>query len=285
MAAPTSWRDRIKVHPAANMFPMMSKDELQALAKDIAENGLRHGVVLWTPQSIQTASRRKLPSDLYLLDGRNRLEALELSIADEEEREEAIGLALYPSSTDPDAATLLYGDVEPFTFVISANIHRRHLTAAQKNELIVKLKAASPELSTRAIAAATGMSQTTIQRALSAPPSGEPNGSPAPSPERVAGRDGKSYPAQQPARKKAAAPVEKTPSTPPSQSRDKAIEGVSMLLQRDLANALDDLARLLKGYDGRIAQIPKHKRIAMARAYLDALGVKVADLDERSEAA
>ena len=47
MSGPTNWRDRIKVHPAADMFPMMSDDELDELAADIAKNGLRQPIVLW----------------------------------------------------------------------------------------------------------------------------------------------------------------------------------------------------------------------------------------------
>jgi hypothetical protein len=215
------WRDLIKIHEATDLFPMMSGEELQALAKDIAENGLRHGVVLWTPQSIETASGRKVPSDLYLLDGRNRLEALELSIADEEEREEAIRFALYPDTMQQGAASLLYGEVDPYTFVISANIHRRHLSAAQKREIVVKLKQNSPQLSMRAIAEATGASPATVYRAISSSPgvsnetpdplpsdspveAAEPapkdsegkDPAPEPPPKRVAGRDGKSYPAK-----------------------------------------------------------------------------------------
>jgi hypothetical protein len=41
---------------------------------------------------------------------------------------------------------------DPYEFVISANIHRRHLTAEQKRELIAKLLKAKPEVSDRQIA-------------------------------------------------------------------------------------------------------------------------------------
>ena len=39
---PKSWRDVIKVHPATDLFPMMSPDELKALGEDIRQNGLAH---------------------------------------------------------------------------------------------------------------------------------------------------------------------------------------------------------------------------------------------------
>jgi hypothetical protein len=42
---------------------------------------------------------------------------------------------------------------DPYAYVLSANIHRRHLTAEQKNELIGKLLKARPEMSDRHIAA------------------------------------------------------------------------------------------------------------------------------------
>jgi|SoiMethySBSTD1v2_1073268.scaffolds.fasta_scaffold64593_3 hypothetical protein len=35
-----TWRDKYKVHPAADVFPMMSDEELEALGQDILENGL-----------------------------------------------------------------------------------------------------------------------------------------------------------------------------------------------------------------------------------------------------
>jgi len=51
------WRDKIKVHPAADLFPMMSDAELDALAKDIAEHGMHQGIVLWTPEWTITLPR------------------------------------------------------------------------------------------------------------------------------------------------------------------------------------------------------------------------------------
>ena len=66
MTTPTSWRDRIKVHPAADLFPMMSPDELKTLGEDIAKHGLQSRIaVLCTG------------NDVLLLDGRNRMDAME----------------------------------------------------------------------------------------------------------------------------------------------------------------------------------------------------------------
>ena len=36
------WRDKYKVHPAADVFPMMSDEELAELGEDIKKNGLIH---------------------------------------------------------------------------------------------------------------------------------------------------------------------------------------------------------------------------------------------------
>jgi hypothetical protein len=75
----------------------------------------------------------------YVLDGRNRLDALE-----------HLGCDL---SISCDAWWGHHLRVEdPFTFVISANIQRRHLTAEQRRELIAKVLKTKPELSNNAIA-------------------------------------------------------------------------------------------------------------------------------------
>src|SRR5947207_12074641 len=92
-----AWRDRIKIHPAADLFPVMSDPELDALAADIAQNGLLPSAQLtfWTPMQmgdkgwgrildtdfrvLDWANRHKWRRgyDLFLLDGRNRLAAIE----------------------------------------------------------------------------------------------------------------------------------------------------------------------------------------------------------------
>jgi hypothetical protein len=51
-----------KPHPYADLFPMMTSAELDALAEDVKANGLRHAVVLYKGLT---------------LDGRNRLLACE----------------------------------------------------------------------------------------------------------------------------------------------------------------------------------------------------------------
>src|SRR5215467_13827498 len=110
MTGPTTWRERIKVHPAADLFPMMPDDELDALAKDINENRLQQPVVLWTPtllKDLPSRGKNKFPKEIYLLDGRNRLEAIErANVDDPEERTEAIESTLYADGY-PDNAKLL----------------------------------------------------------------------------------------------------------------------------------------------------------------------------------
>jgi hypothetical protein len=62
----TSWRDVIMVHPAAELFPLMGSDELRELGEDIKVSGMKMPI---TPFHQQRG--------FSLLDGRNRLDALE----------------------------------------------------------------------------------------------------------------------------------------------------------------------------------------------------------------
>ncbi len=151
---PKSWRDVLPIHPAADLFPLLSREELLALGADIKEHGLKFPIVLWSQQDGKTR---------FLLDGRNRLDAME-----------AVGIQIVLKDwrgggahqlTGPTAYFReLYGrseyedlngqslQVDPYAFVLSANIARRHLTAEQKRDLIAKLLKAKPEQSNLQIA-------------------------------------------------------------------------------------------------------------------------------------
>ena len=134
-----AWRDTIKVHSAADLFPMMSDAELDALAEDIKKNGLTHRLIFWSQPG----------GKLQLLDGRNRLEALE-----------RIGIQF---DVDEHAAYFFPKDtVDPYAYVVSANIVRRHLTAEDKRDLIAKLLKASPKKSDRSIAKTVEVDNKTV---------------------------------------------------------------------------------------------------------------------------
>jgi hypothetical protein len=58
----TSWRDLIKVHPAAELFPLMAPEELKALAEDIKANGLKTYVETWFDKDEKECVQRQLSS-------------------------------------------------------------------------------------------------------------------------------------------------------------------------------------------------------------------------------
>lgn len=86
-----------EVHPAAELFPLMGADDLDALAADIKANGLRQPIVL--------------DGEGRIVDGRCRFRACELA------------------KVEP-VFTTLNGE-EPLAVVVSLNVHRRNLTKAQ----------------------------------------------------------------------------------------------------------------------------------------------------------
>jgi DNA-binding Lrp family transcriptional regulator len=135
-AKPKTWRDTLPIHPAAELFPLMSEPELKELADDIKKNGLQNLITLCNHKNA-----------LCVLDGRNRLDAMELA-----------GM-----KTTGDDVNIFRGcKTDPYEFVLSANIHRRHLTSEQKRDLIAKLLKAKPEQSDRQIAKQTKTSPTTV---------------------------------------------------------------------------------------------------------------------------
>jgi hypothetical protein len=147
-----SWRDVLPIHPAAELFPRMSEDELRALGEDIVKNGLNTSIALW---------RGDPKGQAQLLDGRNRLDALELVTGGPV----VVGAPSIMAGKDflaCDKVIVLDKSVDPYAYVISANIRRRHLSAKQKRDLITELIKATPEKSDRQIAEMVKASPTTV---------------------------------------------------------------------------------------------------------------------------
>lgn len=91
------------IHPAAKLFPMMEKEPLGELAKDIRKNGLVNSIIL---------------CDGMILDGRNRFVACQIA---------GVEPRFMPFASD----------LSPTEWVLSQNLHRRHLTASQKAAVAV----------------------------------------------------------------------------------------------------------------------------------------------------
>jgi len=103
-------------HPAAMLFPRMDDDHLKELAEDIGKHGQREAIVLIKGQ---------------ILDGRNRWGACILAGVEPRTRE---------WGSDP-------GDKgEAVDWVLSKNLHRRQLTAAQRASVAVLVEFAYAEL-------------------------------------------------------------------------------------------------------------------------------------------
>lgn len=93
------------IHPAAEIFPPMNDDEFQRLVADIRDHGQRDPIVVH-----QSA----------VIDGRNRFLACQR-------------LGIEPKSVEWDGV----GTIE--AFVVSKNLHRRHLNESQRAMIAARL--------------------------------------------------------------------------------------------------------------------------------------------------
>ena len=118
----------MKIHPVAALFPMLDKAELDELAADIKANGLQQDIVRMGD---------------VLLDGRNRLAACELA-------------GVKPTFQE-------YAGSDPQSFIVSANLRRRHLTREQRDDVIRGLREQGMTL--QKIAKAVGVSVGTVHHA------------------------------------------------------------------------------------------------------------------------
>jgi ParB-like chromosome segregation protein Spo0J len=94
-----------EVHPVASLFPMMDDVSFQALKEDIKTHGQLEPILYW----------KKM-----LVDGRNRLRACE-------------ELNIEPREVE------LMDETDPVAYVISHNLHRRHLTTGQRSDVAAKV--------------------------------------------------------------------------------------------------------------------------------------------------
>jgi hypothetical protein len=176
------WRDVLKIHSAADLFSRLDDTAMKELVADIEKHGVHQPVVLWVkgPKEKTRSGRevnwdRSIDDDrVFLLDGRNRLDAMEMSEKYKGgaafRKGKSIDLVcgiewIYELDYDGDPTT------DPWDLVISLNAHRRHLTIEQKHKAIEALLKAKPERSDRATAAIAKVSPqtvTTVRRKLEA---------------------------------------------------------------------------------------------------------------------
>jgi hypothetical protein len=147
-------------HPLADLFPLMEGAEFDELVADIKANALRMKIVLHEGK---------------ILDGRNRYRAMLAAGHTPNEGH----FEKYKPATPNDT---------PLNYVIRANLLRRHLTAEQRRDMLVKLVAQQPAKSDRAIAREAGI--TDHKQVSRARKRGEATGAIAPVGRRR-GADGK----------------------------------------------------------------------------------------------
>jgi hypothetical protein len=142
-----SWRDVLPVHPASELLPPLSPDELNDLAADIRANGMLNPIVIWTGPE---GDNKRCD---FLLDGRHRLDAAAqtgvLGVTEQGT------LTLHRNSAVEDVRKKYYFGDDPYALAMSLNVRRRHLTAEQKRGLIGNLLKVDPTKSNRQIAELT----------------------------------------------------------------------------------------------------------------------------------
>lgn len=90
-----------ELHPLCTLFPRVSGNEFETLCADIKENGLRNPIVI---------------HDGMILDGGNRYRA-------------CVEIGIEPNYVEFDGGNIV-------SFVLSANLHRRHLSPGQQAAIV-----------------------------------------------------------------------------------------------------------------------------------------------------
>lgn len=108
----------LEFHPYANLFPLIEGQAFEDLVADVRKNGIREAIVLFEGK---------------ILDGRNRFRAGRAAgLLDEQGLEIETGILSY-------RVFIPKFDGDPLAFVISANLHRRHLDEGQRAMVAARL--------------------------------------------------------------------------------------------------------------------------------------------------
>ena len=160
-----NWRETLPIHPAAELLPRMTKEELLELGNDIKTNGMISPIVLCGELIDDAAVHKEFKYSL--LDGISRLDAMDavgtkFKIPVGNSKRPTIEIEGDFDRNIPEPVITHGSEVDPYAFVLSANLRRRHLTAEQKRELVAKLLKATPEKSNRQIAEAVNVDHKTV---------------------------------------------------------------------------------------------------------------------------
>ena len=96
----------LKIHPTADLFPLLDAEGFEGLVEDIRANGLREPIKLWKDQ---------------VIDGRNRLNACEV-----------VGI---PAEFEDVTSQVK----DPTAYIVGLNLNRRHLNPGQRAALAMEL--------------------------------------------------------------------------------------------------------------------------------------------------
>ena len=107
------WIGEYPVHPVASLFPMIDDDALNALAEDIKKSGQREPIIV-------AYLDEAMIDEPVVIDGRNRHAACKLAGIEPE-------FKFVMSLNDRELSPQVIAD-----WIISHNLHRRHLTTSQK---------------------------------------------------------------------------------------------------------------------------------------------------------
>ncbi len=93
----------LELHPLCSLFPRLEGEAFETLKADIQANGQRQDIILYEGK---------------ILDGGNRYRA-------------CLELGIEPFTTEPD-----FSNCDVLKFVLSVNLHRRHLTPGQQAAIV-----------------------------------------------------------------------------------------------------------------------------------------------------